>query len=94
MHRQSGSNTDKKQIADKKYCLGVPLTVLKLPEVSNLTFHRKAEYHVGILLGSNTDRQEITTNLNSNGKQITDQEYGLGVMLIGRKLSQILNNVK
>jgi hypothetical protein len=36
-----------------------------------------------------TNRQKIATKLDSDGKQITDQEYRLRVLLIGRKILPI-----
>ena len=47
---------------------------MKLPEVSNPTFDRKAECCLGVLLETNAYRLEIATNFNSDRKQITNQD--------------------
>jgi outer membrane protein TolC len=46
--------------------LRVTLTVLKSLQISNLTFDRRADYLPRVTLGSNANRQKITTNINSN----------------------------
>ena len=53
------------------------LTVLKLLQISNPTFDRRADYLLGVILGSNTDRQEIATNINSDRRT----DYLPGVIL-------------
>ena len=56
------------------FCATVTLAVLKPLQISNPTLDKIADYLPGVMLGSNADRQEITTNINSDGKQISDQE--------------------
>ena len=56
------------------FCATVTLAVLKPLQISNPTLDKITDYLLGVTLGSNADRQEIATNINSDGKQISDQE--------------------